>query len=382
MASLFGSFALDAGAARLSDLLRRLGQFWLGEFLALFPARRAQWLVGRGSAGLVLEAQADTIVLRLLDDGGGELACDRLARADYAPASIDRFLQAHKLARSDVALGVRLPRSQVFGRILTLPREAMRSLDRIVAQDLIAKTPFRREDIYCGHVVTRSGADKIAVRQWVARRDVVEAEAAALAVDLAAMGFVDTDADPEEAAPHPRIALRPERADRSRWVARAATALAASALVLALLAAGLTYWRQAAALDELDGQVTAARAKAQQVRTAIDKLERKQAMLLRLRARKAEEPGLLDAWEEATRILPSHSWLTELRLSETDKHQQVSMTGFSAEAASLVGIIDQSPFFADASLTAPIALEPVEQRERFALQAKLKRPEPIRRASR
>jgi general secretion pathway protein L len=58
------------------------------------------------------------------------------------------------------------------------------------------------------------------------------------------------------------------------------------------------------------------------------------------------------------------------------------MTGFSAEAASLVGIIDQSPFFADASLTAPIALEPVEQRERFALQAKLKRPEPIRRASR
>jgi general secretion pathway protein L len=382
MASLFGSFALDAGAVRLSDLLRRFGQFWLQEFLALFPARYARWLVGRGGASLVLEAQADTIVLRLLDDGGEELACDRLARADYAPASIDRFLQAHKLARSDVALGVRLSRSQVFGRILTLPREAMRSLERIVARDLVAKTPFRREDIYCGHVVTRSGADKIAVRQWVARRDAVEAEAAALAIDLAAVAFVDTDADPEEAAPHPRIALRPERADGSRWVARAATALAASAVVLALLAAGLTYWRQAAALDELDGQVTAARAKAQQVRTVIDKLERKQAMLLRLRARKAEEPGLLDAWEEATRILPSHSWLTELRLGETDKHQQVSMTGFSAEAASLVGIIDQSPFFADASLTAPIALDPVEQRERFALQAKLKRPGPIRRASR
>jgi general secretion pathway protein L len=153
-------------------------------------------------------------------------------------------------------------------------------------------------------------------------------------------------------------------------------------VVLGLLAAGLTYWRQAAVLDELDAKIAAARGKAQQVRAAIDKLEQKQATLLRLRTRKAEEPGLLDAWEEATRVLPSHSWLTELRLSETSDKRQISMSGFSAAAASLVGMIDQSPYFADTALTSPIALDSVEQRERFALQAKLKRPEPVRRASR
>jgi general secretion pathway protein L len=257
----------------------------------------------------------------------------------------------------------------------------MGSLDRIVEQDLIAKTPFRRDEIYCGYAAVRAAGDKLAVRQWVARRDAVEAAVAALALAFDDVAFVDTHAEPGEAA-SPRILLRPDRAEKGRWVARVAAALTASAVLLAVLAAGLTYWRQAAVLDELDAQVAATRAKAQQVRGAVDRLEQKRATLLRLRARKAEEPSLLDAWEEATRVLPSHSWLTELRLSETSDQRLISMTGFSAAAASLVGMIDQSPYFTDTALTAPIALDPVEQRERFALHARLKRPEPIRRASR
>jgi general secretion pathway protein L len=382
MAVRLSSISLGAGAARLCDPLRRLGHLWLREFLALFPPAVAQWLVGRGRSSVVLEAEPDAIALRLLDDNRQPLACERVARADFAPASVDRFLQAHKLEREDIAVGVRLPAGQIFSRTLTLPVEALRALDRIVEQDLIGKTPFRRQDIYCDHAATRAAPDRIVVRQWVARRDIVEDAVAAVGLDLDAVGFVEADAQPDAAA-SPRIALRPDRDDRGRWVATTATALAGSALVLALVAGGLTYWRQGAALDDLDAQVAGARAKAQHVRNAIDKLEKKQAVLLRLRAHKADQPGLLDAWEEATRILPSHSWLTELRLSEAaDKQPQISMTGFSTAASSLVGIIDQSPFFTDASLTAPIALDPVEQRERFALQAKLKRPEPMRRASR
>src|ERR1043166_258677 len=244
MASLFDSVARHAGAAGLSELLRRLGQLWLREFLALFPARIAQWLIGRGDASVVLAAEGDTIVLRLMGDAGKELACERVARTDYAAAAIDRFLQAHKLNRTDVALGVRLPRAHVFCRTLTLPREAMASLERIVVQDLIAKTPFRREEIYCGCAAARSGPDKLAVRQWVVRRDVVKAAAAAIAIDLSAVAFIDTEADPEAAAA-PRIMLRSQRAEHARWVARAATALAASPVVLAFLAAGLA-WRRSA----------------------------------------------------------------------------------------------------------------------------------------
>src|SRR5262245_15686274 len=114
MASLFGSIVQRAGAARLSDLLRPLAELWLREFLALFPARTARWLVGRCDARLVLAAEPDGVALRLLAEGGKETACERLARADYSPAAIETFLQKHKLKRLDVKLGVRLPRTQVF----------------------------------------------------------------------------------------------------------------------------------------------------------------------------------------------------------------------------------------------------------------------------
>jgi general secretion pathway protein L len=380
MASLFGNTARGAGAARLSGLLRPLAELWLREFLALFPARLARWLVGRSGASLALAPEPDAIVLHLVGESGKEAASRRLARGDYTPAAIEQFLQEHKLRRADTALGIRLPRSQVFGRGLTLPRQATGSLDRIVEQDLFAKTPFRRDEVYCGHAIGRAGNDTLVVRQWVVRRAAVEAAAAELSLALDETTFVDAEA--EDAAAAPRIPLRAGRADHGRWMGRAAAGLAASAIVLGLVAAGLTYWRQAAVLDELEAQVAAARAKAQQVRAVFDKLEHKQATLLRLRERKAEEPGLLEAWEEASRVLPSHSWLTELRLTETSEKRQIAMTGFSTAAASLVGMIDQSPYFTDTALTSPIALDPTEHRERFALQAKLKRPEPMRRASR
>lgn|SRR5450432_1461631 len=43
---------------------------------------------------------------------------------------------------------------------------------------------------------------------------------------------------------------------------------------------------------------------------------------------------MIDLWEEATRVLPSHSWLTDFRLVETaDKHEeQVAILGFSNAA--------------------------------------------------
>jgi general secretion pathway protein L len=47
------------------------------------------------------------------------------------------------------------------------------------------------------------------------------------------------------------------------------------------------------------------------------------------------------------------------------------MTGLSTAAAELVALVDKSPLFADAALTAPIALDSTQQRERFTLQAKL-----------
>ena len=81
-----------------------------------------------------------------------------------------------------------------------------------------------------------------------------------------------------------------------------------------------------------------------------------------------------------TRILPSHSWLTEFRVTETPggREMQINLSGFSRAAPSLVGIVDRSPLFVDAALSAPVALDATEGRERFALQAKVRRADLVK----
>jgi general secretion pathway protein L len=363
------------------DRLRRFGRWWLGEFLALFPERVARWLMGGGRVAVAVAYEDDQISLHLLDDRRQTVALQTFHSADDVPGRIEKFLTAHGIAE-DVPIGIRLPREKVFSRRLILPIEAKSSLDAVVVQDLIGKTPFRLPAIHHGYAEVRApGADKIVVWQWVARRDLVADAAARLGLHVERLSFIDTAASAEDDMP-PRIALRRDEAGRAAWTRVAAIALAGGIVVLGLVAGAGKYFRQQAVIDDLSLQVAAAKSRAQQVRAAIDRLEQKQAVLFRLRSLKADRPRLLDAWEEVTKILPAHSWLTELRLSEISQDQQIAMTGFSSTATSLVGLIDQSPLFTDASLTAPVALDPVEQRERFALQAKLKVQQPIRKASR
>jgi general secretion pathway protein L len=58
-----------------------------------------------------------------------------------------------------------------------------------------------------------------------------------------------------------------------------------------------------------------------------------------------------------------------------DKQEhKITMIGFSAAAAGLVSIVDKSPLFLDAALTAPVSLDPVEKVERFTLQFKVALP--------
>lgn len=87
-------------------------------------------------------------------------------------------------------------------------------------------------------------------------------------------------------------------------------------------------------------------------------------------------------WEQATRILPAHTWLSELRLSEAQEQTHVVMTGFSAAAANLIALLDQSQILSEAALVGPIAVDPAEGKERFIIQAKLRAPPASKAASR
>ncbi|MGA2125111.1 MAG: PilN domain-containing protein [Xanthobacteraceae bacterium] len=367
--------------APLSDLAGRLGAWWLGEWLALLPDRATEWLRGGSRKLLVIGLDGTYTEVALLSDARQILATAHVEAGAFSAETIAAFLKQRGLDRAGVEFGLRLPAEKIFHRTLRLPREAAPQIDAVLARDLAAKTPFRAQDIHVGWVRCGAGdARTILVSQWIVRRQIVLDAAATLKLAAADLAFVEGEGVSADGVV-PSIPLR-ENSDGGRsWFSKAASGLAITAVLLALLAAGADYYRQQSMLDALDAKIATARVKAQQVRAAIDGIEQSHAVLVKLRARKADAPGLLDIWEEATQILPAHSWLTELRISQAPGEESlVSMVGFSSAAASLVGLVDHSALFSDASLTAPITLDPIESRERFSLQAKLNLRDQVSRA--
>jgi len=379
------SMSVRSIAAAIPNLLRAGGRWWLREFLALFPKPVAKWLAGTASLSLVLTPQADSTLLELVDDEGHTKASTRIAHADYTSASVDSFLLSRGISAKGLAVGLRLPREQVFGRRITVPVEAAQNLDRVVIQDLIRRTPFQLDEIYHDYAAAKTGdRTKIVVWQWVARRKFVESALQAVQLKIAQVSFIDAETHQTEDEPTPRIALASSGRRQARWVRNAAVALIGTAAALVITALGLEFQRQEMTTQNLDRQLAAARSQAEQVRLATNELDQKQSTIVRLRSQKADEPGLLDAWYEVTRVLPAHSWLVEMRLAELTggKDRQLTMMGLSTAASSLVGLLDQSPLFSNTALTGPISIDPVEQKERFIIQARLRTQSQIRRAAR
>ena len=372
------------GFVRLSKHLNRFAQWWSKEFLNLFPERYSELLHGRGRPQLVVSNGQEGAALELLSGAFAPVASERAASVSNLLLEIDRFLLSRKLERRDVDLGLRLPAESVFGRQLVLPAEAGGVVDDVIAQDLARKTPFKADDVYCDHVASEiAGGEKIEIRQWLIRRQFVHQALAQLNMSIESIAFIVFDAC-GSGQPAPMINLRRRMDARNSWRHKLVPALCCSAVGLALLSGGLQYLNQQATLDRLGEEIAATGKKAQHVRALVDQLHEKRNALVRLRLQRSEEPGLIDLWEETTRIMPPHSWLTEFRLTETPgkREEQVTMVGFSGAAPSLVGIVDGSRLFFDAALTSPVAFDAVEGRERFALQAKVRRPAMLKEAAR
>jgi general secretion pathway protein L len=333
---------------------------------------------------LVLAATQEGAMLELLNSTYTRIASERVSLSDDILPHIDRFLRSHGVEPEDADIGLQLPADSVFSRRLLLPAEAVNAIDSIAAQDLAKKTPFKPEDVYSDYVtLDHVDRNKIEVRQWVVRRRYVDQTLSTFKIDIERVAFVMFESRDVERPP-PLISLRPKEGSRSAWFQKATVALCGSAIVLAVLGGGLRYWKQQTEIDQLAAQIAATSTKAQQVRNLVDQLQEKKNALLHLRLQRSEVPGLIDLWDEVTRVLPSHSWLTEFRLVETagKREEQVAISGFSNAAPSLVGIIDSSPLFFDAALTSPIAFDSTEGRERFALQVKVKMPDMLKEARR
>jgi general secretion pathway protein L len=354
-------------------LFRSLWSWWQRQFFDLFENAIGRWLLGPQRRTLYLRQSAGTVELRMSGDGTAPETIERYS--SYSAETLNGFLAAKGLSRQDIDLIVLVPIEKFFGRILHLPEQTLSDLDKVIAKDLARKTTFKPNEIRDGYEVEREpGGSKITVRHWIIRRSFVEQALAELHLDPTDVARIESFGS----AIRPSIVLNPREVSQRPWYWNATRLLALGSLVLALATFGLATWRKQVTLTELTARIDASRAKAQSVRAQLDDLDKRQSAVMRVRGDKISRSNLSEIWEKVTATLPTDSWLIELQLTQSEasgrEGQTLRLTGFSASAAELVTLFDNAGSFEDAVLTAPVSVDPIEKRERFALQMKVRNP--------
>jgi general secretion pathway protein L len=81
--------------------------------------------------------------------------------------------------------------------------------------------------------------------------------------------------------------------------------------------------------------------------------------------RKWDTPSPVMVLEALSQLLPDHTYVTELRMEGS----KLRLTGVTGDAASLIGLLEQSGRFARVSFFAPSTRSPPDNNERFHIEA-------------
>jgi general secretion pathway protein L len=145
-------------------------------------------------------------------------------------------------------------------------------------------------------------------------------------------------------------------------------ALAALAVLLLVSAVLLTLSRYESALGEIQARIAQTRIEAAAVRQVLERSDAAVADLGRLQKLKREHIPAIQVLEELTRLLPDTVWLSDFRL----EGDTLDISGLAKSGAALPPLFERSAIFADAVLTAPLTLDPREDKERFSLRVRIR----------
>ena len=332
-------------------------QWWLSGLREAVPARWREWAEGEVRPQVTLWRDGDSVTCRLVSaTGPAEI---RIPLPLFNAAALDQWLTEQGVTRDATTVAPVISRELFFLRELSVPKAAFGALPKILEQDILRRTPFQLSDIW--HAATAMGqelAGVVPMCHWIIRRDRAEAALSELALasrDVDCLAVADAGGEAV-----PVITFRAVSDEDPAWALRAVRLLAVAALGAVLLGLVVFEWRQASVAAALETAVVEARLSAQSGRDGLDPAARLFAM--------KAETGILAVWDELSRILPEHTFLTETRIADGT----VTVSGFSADAARLVRIIDQSPLFSGATLSSAITPDANERKDRFSIVFKLR----------
>ena len=348
---------------------------WIGPRLAGFLSWWGDELAGLlPGAASQSDARTSTVIgvepngLRLVETNGpkSELRPDGVVPV---PVMLAYLAGRVRNNRAPGSLGLRLPYGGCFVRRLELPSVARRDFGRLLAMDLERSTPFKTKDVLTAFDIDGAPAVKglLKVRHLIVKRQPIDD----LKSKIEGLGLTVTRVDcwqEDGASVVPANFLASQATPAPARTGIAAAGLALTACALAASALYLYVDRHEQALLSLQAQTAKLKAKAQVQKDALAKTQAAFAEIANFQKLRAEMVSRVVILEELTRILPETAWVTDAKFDGGT----VDISGLAVSAAALVPILERSKVFVDATSTASLTFDPREERERFAIRARIR----------
>jgi general secretion pathway protein L len=345
-----------------SNLAAAVG-WWLRELAGLVPHRiRNPGRRERRSSVLILGRERSVVLLRTAE-GERPLGSVDTSGPDHDQRLGELLKQAKRRGRT---VTVRLSEELGLRKILELPAAAKDDLNQVLRFEMDRLTPFRADEVCFAHRVVGSDARN--------RRLSVE-------LQLAPQREIDRVLQTAR-----RFGLSPARIELARGAeggdplnllsgdsgpgtrdGRLNRALALLALVLAMGAVAIPLQRQRATVAELESEVSAARALAEESLAMRDRLGVLTKSAQFVLADKTRQPLVVQVLDELTRLIPDQAHLLQLELRD----QTVELHGFASTASDLIGLLEQSPLFKAPQFRAPVTQDRRSGAERFHISVEL-----------
>ena len=360
--------ALNPLLARLRSRLAQtplpaFWQWWTAELLSFLPPRwrealaveHACLLLSRSPSGLDIQVERNgtcSLLLQLEDE-------QREDWRDLLSRGLDENLRG-----LPQVLG--LPAARLLRRTLALPAAALENLDAVLGFELDRQTPFKPDQVYFASRVLKqdAGSKQVQVELLVVPRPVLDEAVAAVGPLSDTLAGVDVlDAHGRRVGVNLLPAERRASQPRTQPLIQAGLLLAS--IVLVFFGLGQIVDNRVAAVESIQAESEAQRERAREVSALRSQLEDSAAAANFLAVQKQTQASMVLLLDELTRRLPDDTFLPRLSVSGN----QVSLSGYSAQALKLVGELQKSELLKDAALNGGVQQEPRVSRDMFTINA-------------
>ncbi len=347
-------------------------RWWGGELAALVPDRLRRRL--RGDTGqIVFDVSGEVIAIDQVS-GRSHREIGRVAARpddpDVEAAALAPVIGKLRMDRHDVVL--RIAAAHALQRTLSLPAAAAENLRQVLTFEMDRQTPFSADQVYFDFLVgprpsssSTLDVELVACPKGEVDAAVERARAWGIRPDIVDIADIAEGARRETA----RINLLPRAPGRtaSTGMARLTAVVAVVAVVLGAAAVYLPLDRQRRAAELMQAEAAKARVVAMaaaKLRETIAELAGGAEFLVK---RRRTSPGIVETLDALTRLLPDDTWLQQLRING----DEVRLTGFSAAASSLIGLIEGSEHFTAVRFRSSVTRDARTKAERFTISAKI-----------